>query len=171
MFRKKLIPPPKPQEYPELDYEDKPIENPDLEINKPKESKTPILSPLAIITWILLLGSIFVMAVVMNMGMNMVVTMGYIFLSFGAMCAGFLFLIAMKTPGLIFLKAFLYGKTIAEVRTKDGRIEFILGQYAQGSVKSKKFGSFYVNPDAVKNESKSGKGIIHLVDSIGKALT
>jgi len=135
-----------------------------------KKSKDPILGPVALITWILLLGSIFVMAVIMNMGINMVVTTGYIFLSFGAMCAGFLFLIAMKTPGLVFLKAFLYGKTITEVRTKDGRIVFVLGHYAQGSVKSK-FGSFYVNPDAVKNESRTGKGIIHIVDSIGTALT
>ena len=43
---------------------------------KEEAEKTPILNPFALITWILLLGSVFLMAFIMNMGINMVVTVG-----------------------------------------------------------------------------------------------
>lgn len=163
--RKKYYPPPKPQEYPELD---KPVEKKPVE---KKESKGPIINPFALITWILLLGSVFVMAFIMNMGINMVVTVGYAFLSMGAVFGGFLFLIAIKTPGLIFLKSFLYGKPILVISRKDGQYEYVLGNYSQGTVNSRKYGRYFVNPDAIKRDKKSGAVIIHLIDSIGTALT
>ena len=136
-----------------------------------KESKGPILSPFAIITWILLLGSVFVMAAIMNMGINMVVTVGYVFLSLGAVFGGFLFLVAIKTNGITELKAFLYGKPMLVVHRQDGQTESILGNYGQGTINSRKYGRYFVNPDAVKRDKKSGAAIVHVIDSIGTAVT
>lgn len=136
-----------------------------------KEAKGPILSPFALITWILLLGSVFVMAAIMNMGINMVVTVGYVFLSLGAVFGGFLFLVAIKTNGITELKAFLYGNPILVVSRKDGQYERVLGKYGQGTINSNKYGRYFVNPDAVRKDKKSGASIIHVIDSIGTAVT
>jgi len=136
-----------------------------------KTSKDPIISPFALITWILLLGSVFVMAFIMNMGINMVVTVGYAFLSMGAVFGGFLFLIAIKTNGLTELKAFLYGRPLAIVRRKDGQVETVLGKYGQGTIDLRKYGRYFISPDSVQKDKKSGASLIHVIDSIGTALT
>lgn len=134
-------------------------------------SKDPIISPFALITWILLLGSVFVMAAIMNMGINMVVTVGYVFLSLGAVFGGFLFLVSIKTNGITELKAFLWGRPLAIVRRKDGQVETCLAKYAQGTINLIKYGRYFVSPNSVQKDKKSGASIIHVIDSVGTALT
>jgi len=101
----------------------------------------------------------------------MVVTVGYVFLSLGAVFGGFLFLIALKTNGVTELKAFLYGKPLAIVRRKDGQVETVLGKYGQGTIDLRKYGRYFVNPDSVQKDKKSGASLIHVIDSVGTALT
>jgi len=156
MFGRKYSPPPQPPK--------------SLEIKEVKQ-KGPAFNPFSFIIWILLIGSVFVMAAIMNMGINMVVTMGYAFLSMGAVFGGFLFLIMLKTNGFTELKAFLYGRPIIAVRRKDGQTHRILGQYGQGTVNSKKYGRYFISPDSVSRDKKSGAAIINVIDSIGTALT
>jgi len=151
-----------------------PPQPPGVKVEQPqmkKKTKEPILSPFALITWLLLIGSVFVMAFIMNMGINMVVTVGYVFLSLGAVFGGFLFLIALKTNGVTELKAFLYGNPILVVSRKDGQYERVLGKYGQGTINSNKYGRYFVNSDAIKKDKKSGASIVHVIDSIGTAVT
>ena len=136
-----------------------------------KPKKDPILSPFALISWILLMGSIFVMAFVMNMGINMVVTVGYVFMAMGFLSIGFLFLISFKTNGITELKAFLYGRPLAIVRRKDGQAETCLAKYGQGTIDLVKYGRYFVSPDSVQKDKKSGASLIHVIDSVGTALT
>lgn len=142
-----------------------------VELPQAKKEKAPLINPFALITWILLLGSVFVMAAIMNMGINMVVTVGYAFLSLGAVFGGFLFLVAIKTNGITELKAFLYGRPLAIVRRKDGQVETCLAKYGQGTIDLTKYGRYFVSPDSVQKDKKSGASLIHVIDSVGTALT
>lgn len=139
--------------------------------NHEKKHKDPIFNPFTLIIWVLMLASIGIMSVIMNMGMNMVITTGYVFLTMGAVCGGILFLMAIKTNAFTELKAFLYGKPILAVRRKDGQTERTLGDYGQGTVNNKKYGRYFISPESVSRDKKSGAAVINVIDSIGTALT
>lgn len=158
LFRKKD----KPKEPQKEDFETAPA---------PVEEKGPQISLLPIIIWLCLFMSWFGMVWMAKLPMNAFTTIGYAFLVFACVMAGIVALLYIKTPAFTFLKAFLYGMNIMEVRRKDGQIDFTLGKYGQGRIHSKRYGIFFVNPDAVKHEGKTGRGIIHVIDSIGTALT
>ncbi len=165
------MPPQAPQQQPQQTPQTPPQQEPMPQANQTKTDKGPLISPFALITWILLIGSVFVMAAIMNMGINMVVTVGYVFLSLGAVFGGFLFLVAIKTNGITELKAFLYGKPLVIVRRKDGKVETCLGNYGQGTIDLRKYGRYFVSPDSVQQDKKSGASLIHVIDSVGTALT
>lgn len=155
--RKTYTPPPQP---------------PQVQQPQPKKEKSdPIINPFGIFIWICLFGSIVLFGWYSGLGMNMQTTVGYVFLMLAAIGLGFLFLIGIKTNGFTELKAFLYGRPILVVHRKDGQHEFVLGKYGQGIVDSRKYGKYFVNPDSVKKNKKSGASFIHVVDSIGTAVT
>jgi len=94
-----------------------------------------------------------------------------VFLSLGAVFGGFLFLVALKTNGITELKAFLHGRPLAIVRRRDGQSETVLAKYGQGTINLRKYGRYFVNPDSVQKDKKSGASLIHVIDSIGTAVT
>lgn len=129
------------------------------------------LNPFALLVYVFLIASWFGMMWMAKLPVNAFTITGYVFLTLACIMIGFLLILAVKTPAFTFLKAFLYSMPIMEVRRKDGQIDFVLGKYGQGRIHSGKYGVFFTNPDAIKHEKKTGKGIIHVIDSIGTGLT
>ena len=75
------------------------------------------------------------------------------------------------TPATAFLKARRKNEPILEMERKDGTLEFDVPEYMVGSAVSEKYGIFTVNPEDVKNESKSKVKVLHCTEGVGSSIS
>jgi hypothetical protein len=105
------------------------------------------------------------------LGIGMYMSLEMFLFGFALILSGiYVIMVDMTTPCGAFLSARFKRKPVLEVERKDGYIDFVPADYVAGSVISKDYGTFAVDPAGVKGDTKSKVNVLHCVEGIGTTM-